>query len=347
MDPRQVPLSCPQAPPCTGLPGPPARPTVTLSALAWSCRGVKSQTALRYSGLPSGTAAPPPPSPLTATVAPSSAARRELAQYEAQESAASQQSEVEEAVVGGYRVIRTLGRGAFGVVLLGQRDDGELAAIKMLPRGDRVRAAAHCRGRGSAARGLWVACVHGRLLARCLRCLHRASASRLACIAPLIVAPACAACTAQVRQYRTYVAREILHHASLRHPFIVGVKEVMLTEKVRLVYQAAAAAAAADGCSRHKRNHPTPLLCSLLALPAVAVHSNGVCGGGHRAGAPDCATPRATPLRGRGALDVPAAGDRPGLLPRPGGWVEGGWMVWCGAAQEGGQARCPSGWERG
>lgn len=36
----------------------------------------------------------------------------------------------------------------------------------------------------------------------------------------------------QVRQYRTYVAREILHHASLRHPFIIGVKEVMLTERV-------------------------------------------------------------------------------------------------------------------
>lgn len=87
---------------------------------------------------------------------PPPAPRRELAQYEAQESAASQQSEAEEAVVGGYRVIRTLGRGAFGRVLLGQRDDGELAAIKMLPRGDRVRACAQLPARprapGSIAR---------------------------------------------------------------------------------------------------------------------------------------------------------------------------------------------------
>ena len=36
----------------------------------------------------------------------------------------------------------------------------------------------------------------------------------------------------QVRQYRTYVAREILHHASLRHPFIISLNDVVLTPRV-------------------------------------------------------------------------------------------------------------------
>ena len=36
----------------------------------------------------------------------------------------------------------------------------------------------------------------------------------------------------QVRQYKTYVAREILHHASLRHPFIISLNEVVLTPRV-------------------------------------------------------------------------------------------------------------------
>ena len=35
----------------------------------------------------------------------------------------------------------------------------------------------------------------------------------------------------QVKDYRVYVAREILHHGSLRHPFIVGLYEVFLTPR--------------------------------------------------------------------------------------------------------------------
>ncbi|PRW33203.1 Serine threonine- kinase SAPK1 [Chlorella sorokiniana] len=77
----------------------------------------------------------------------------------------------EETTVGDWAILETLGVGAFGRVVLAQRGSGELAAIKMLPRGPRVR------------------------------------------------------------QYKTYVAREILHHASLRHPFIISLNEVVLTPR--------------------------------------------------------------------------------------------------------------------
>lgn len=85
-------------------------------------------------------AAPLPPPTHHRLSHPPAACCRELVQYEAQEAASSQQHEDEEAMVGAYRVLRTLGRGAFGRVVLGQRADGALAAIKLLPRGDRVRA---------------------------------------------------------------------------------------------------------------------------------------------------------------------------------------------------------------
>lgn len=35
----------------------------------------------------------------------------------------------------------------------------------------------------------------------------------------------------QVRNYKVYVAREVLHHGSLVHPFIVGLYEVFLTSQ--------------------------------------------------------------------------------------------------------------------
>lgn len=47
----------------------------------------------------------------------------------------------EETTVGDWAILDTLGVGAFGRVVLAQRASGELAAIKMLPRGARVRAA--------------------------------------------------------------------------------------------------------------------------------------------------------------------------------------------------------------
>lgn len=64
-------------------------------------------------------------------------------QYEVQPAAGAQShSDAEETQIGDYRVLRTLGRGAFGRVVFAQRADGELAAIKLLPRGERVRSLA-------------------------------------------------------------------------------------------------------------------------------------------------------------------------------------------------------------
>lgn len=69
----------------------------------------------------------------------------------------------------------------------------------------------------------------------------------------------------QVRQYKTYVAREILHHASLRHPFIISLNEVVLTPRVsklgRRSVDLLMAHAAAD-CEERK-------VWSRHALPAV------------------------------------------------------------------------------
>lgn len=50
----------------------------------------------------------------------------------------------EETTVGDWVILDTLGVGAFGRVVLAQRAPGELAAIKLLPRGARVRAPACC-----------------------------------------------------------------------------------------------------------------------------------------------------------------------------------------------------------
>ena len=35
----------------------------------------------------------------------------------------------------------------------------------------------------------------------------------------------------QVKDYRVYVAREILHHGSMMHPFVIGVYGVFLTAR--------------------------------------------------------------------------------------------------------------------
>lgn len=45
----------------------------------------------------------------------------------------------------------------------------------------------------------------------------------------------------QVRSYHTYVVREILHHASLRHPFVVSLNQVILTRHVSRAARPAAA----------------------------------------------------------------------------------------------------------
>ncbi|KAI3431793.1 hypothetical protein D9Q98_010546 [Chlorella vulgaris] len=90
---------------------------------------------------------------------------RQLAVYEAQ--AAHQ---VEEHRIGDYTVLKTLGVGTFGRVVLAAAPSGQLAAIKLLPRGH------------------------------------------------------------YVRNYHIYVVREILHHASLRHPFVVSLNKVILTQ---------------------------------------------------------------------------------------------------------------------
>jgi len=33
----------------------------------------------------------------------------------------------------------------------------------------------------------------------------------------------------QVKEYRRYVMREVMHHGGLKHPFIIDLKEVFLT----------------------------------------------------------------------------------------------------------------------
>lgn len=62
----------------------------------------------------------------------------QLADYEAQAAAAA--GRAGSARVGDYSIVRELGRGTFGrVVLVQHRLTGELAAIKLLPRGVLVR----------------------------------------------------------------------------------------------------------------------------------------------------------------------------------------------------------------
>lgn len=57
----------------------------------------------------------------------------------------------EETTVGDWVILDTLGVGAFGRVVLAQRAPGELAAIKLLPRGARVRA--------TTVAAAWLACL--------------------------------------------------------------------------------------------------------------------------------------------------------------------------------------------
>jgi serine/threonine protein kinase len=70
---------------------------------------------------------------LPAQPAAAAAQRRQLAVYEAQ--AAHQ---VEEHKIGDYTVLKTLGVGTFGRVVLAAAPSGQLAAIKLLPRGHYV-----------------------------------------------------------------------------------------------------------------------------------------------------------------------------------------------------------------
>lgn len=56
--------------------------------------------------------------------------------------------------MGEYKIVRELGRGTFGrVVLVQHRVNGELAAMKLLPRGLLVSAAAAARAGGWPAAG--------------------------------------------------------------------------------------------------------------------------------------------------------------------------------------------------
>lgn len=72
--------------------------------------------------------------------------RRQLKDYEDRKAEEERQGAEEETVVGDWAILRVLGKGSFGRVVLAQRrSTGELAAIKLLPRGPLVRAAA---GRG-------------------------------------------------------------------------------------------------------------------------------------------------------------------------------------------------------
>lgn len=164
-------------------------------------------------------------------VLPPRTACRLLASYEQQAAASAQQQEAEEREVGNYIILKTLGRGSFGRVVLAQhRTTGEQAAVKLLPRGEYVSPAcllASSRLSCMVAMVSWwraAPCWHeqtqGSAACFCIR-LHAAAACR--CL------PARLAARLQVRQYRTYVGREILHHASLRHPFVICISEVLLT----------------------------------------------------------------------------------------------------------------------
>jgi serine/threonine protein kinase len=53
-----------------------------------------------------------------------------------------------ETTVGSFKVVKTLGVGSFGRVVLAEGPGGERAAIKLLPRGHYVRAVALCTATG-------------------------------------------------------------------------------------------------------------------------------------------------------------------------------------------------------
>ena len=109
-----------------------------------------------------------------------------------------------------------LGSGTYGLVIRARDTsdpDAQDVAIKLLPRGGFVSAAA--------------ARTHARTAALPALCHPTcpASPAHTHCPAP---APAPAPRT-QVKEYRRYVMREVMHHGGLKHPFIIDLKEVFLT----------------------------------------------------------------------------------------------------------------------
>lgn len=83
--------------------------------------------------------------PQNLTLAHDASSRRsQLSGFEAQ--AASAQQHGRETTVGNFKVVKTLGVGSFGRVVLAEGPNGERAAIKLLPRGHYVRAAALSAG---------------------------------------------------------------------------------------------------------------------------------------------------------------------------------------------------------
>lgn len=123
-----------------------------------------------------------------------------------------------------------LGEGTFGVVVRAcdPTTSGSEIAIKLLPRGAPSAAWFSCH-----VWTVWLCCAQRSVQIIRFR----------ACGCPITVCRACSECTSFIFSYRlplyagitagdfvknfkTYVKREIVHQSSLKHPFIVSLKEV-------------------------------------------------------------------------------------------------------------------------
>jgi serine/threonine protein kinase len=149
-----------------------------------------------------------------------------------------------------FEYVQEIGRGSFGVVVLA-RDatvpSRPLVAIKLLPRGrfvsDLCCVHARCLHQNQVVHDYFSyrtrtnAPIPSALLARfarnivlllqCNDCMEQQfkQAARLAAHHCSLVVSA-----SQIKEYRVYVAREILHHGSLVHPFVIAVYSVFLTQ---------------------------------------------------------------------------------------------------------------------
>ena len=218
-----------------------------------------------------------------------------------------------------------LPNGAVVAIKLLERGSYFDAAVSLLgPRPPTLGASAASNGRGWGRGGGGVTCHTVATLVGWVEPTRRWRVTRR-----LPHPPWLAACQllSQDKPHMLYVSREILHQASLLHPFIAQVRAGRQCGGQALVRLPPVATTTA---SRRKFPYllpPSPCCwCTGLRSappPAAPGHSNGVCRRRQPA-APPAAAAAGAAGGARCPLAHPAAHHRAGLHPQPGGWA-GGW----------------------
>lgn len=116
-----------------------------------------------------------------------------------------------------------------------------------------------------------------------------------------------------IKNFKTYVKREILHQSSLKHPFIVSLREVrwLLLVSIRIIV----GLQLSD--PRLSQICYTDLVWAMTGVshPHPPCHCHGICPG--RRPVPVCVAASADmpAIRAKGTMDLPAIDHRLGLLP--------------------------------